>query len=171
MDKLELEVTLTQKQYYHFNLYHCYHSFNGFLSVFLGILCMAYGVFGIMDEGSYTTIQIVCFFVFGLVVLVYNPVSLYLRSKNRFLRNKVMKKPVTYVFSDTGIALKQGSVEEEMKWENLYKVVKTKESMIFYLTKYNANIVPLSEMKGRYDEVCAYISQYADKRAVKFKIM
>ena len=28
MEKLELDVALNAKQYYHFNLYHCYHSFN-----------------------------------------------------------------------------------------------------------------------------------------------
>lgn len=170
MNKLELEVSLNEKQYYHFNLYHCYHSFNGFLSVFLGLLCIVYGVFGIVNKGSYTTLQIVLFFVFGLVVLVYNPVSLYMRSKNRFLQNPVMKNAVTYVFSENGIMLKQGEIEEEMKWDNIYKIVKTKESMIFYLTRFNANIIPLSEMDGKYDEVCKYISKYAQKHAVKFKI-
>lgn len=170
MEKLELNVRLTQKQYYHFNLYHCYHSFNGFLGNFLGLLCMLYGVFGIVNRGSYTTVQIIFFFVFGVVVLVYNPVALYLRSKNRFLQNPVMKDAVTYVFSESGIRLKQGEVEEEMQWENIFCIRKTKESMIFYLTKYNANIIPLCEMDGKYEEVCSYISKYAEKRVVKFKI-
>lgn len=170
MDRMELDVTLNEKQYYHFNLYHCYHSFNGFLSIFLGLLCMLYGVFGIMNKGSYTLLQIVLFFVFGLVVLVYNPIALYMRSKNRFLQNPVMKNPVTYIFSESGIKLKQGEIEEEMKWEQLYKVVKTKESMIFYLNRLNANIIPLKEMKGNYKEVCQYLSKYAEKRVVKFKL-
>ncbi len=170
MDKLELNVSLTEKQYYHFNLYHCYHSFNGFLSVFLGLLCMLYGVFGIANQGSYTTLQIVLFFVFGLVVLVYNPISLYMRSKNRFLQNPVMKNPVTYTFSKTGIMLQQGEIKEEMKWENLYKIIKTKESMIFYVTRFNANIIPLSQMDDKYHEVCKYISEYADKQVIKFKM-
>lgn len=170
MDTLELEVSLNEKQYYHFNLYHCYHSMNGFLSIFLGLLCMVYGAFGIANPGSYTTLQIVFFFVFGVVILVYNPIALNIRSRHRFLKNPVMKKPVTYVFSKTGIKLKQGEVEEEMKWENIYKIIKTKESMIFYLTRYNANIIPLCEMKGEYEEVCQYISKYADRHAVKFRM-
>lgn len=170
MNKLELEVSLNEKQYYHFNLYHCYHSMNGFLSIFLGILCMVYGIFGIMNPDDYTLIQIIFFFIFGVFILVYNPVALYMRSKRRFLQNAVMKNAVTYIFTETGIKLKQGEVEEEMPWDHLYKIIKTKESMIFYLTKYNANIIPLSEMEGKYDEVCKFISQYAPKYAVKFRI-
>lgn len=170
MEKLELDVKLNEKQYYHFNLYHCYHSFNGILGIVLGILCMVYGVYGIVDGEVLRTAQIVMFIALGILFVVYNPIALFMRSKRRFLQNEVMKNVVTYVFSETGIMLKQGEIEEEMKWENLYKIIKTKESMIFYLTKFHANIIPLCEMNGKYDEVCKYISKYADSRVIKFKI-
>ncbi|MCI8372518.1 MAG: YcxB family protein [Lachnospiraceae bacterium] len=167
MEKLELNVQLSAKQYYHFNVYHCYHSLNGILSIFLGIVCMAYGI---VFQEALRTAQVVMFVALGVLFIIYNPIALYLRSKRRFLQNPVMKNPVAYQFAETGITLKQGEVEEEMLWENIYKIVKTRESMIFYLTKYHANIIPLSEMDGRYDQVCAYISQYADAKAIRFKI-
>lgn len=170
MDNLELKVSLDAKQYYHFNLYHCYHSFNGILGIFLGILCIVYGVFGCVAGKTAEPMQIALLFIFGIVILVYNPIALYIRSKRRFLTNPVMKNPVMYCFSSKGIMLKQGEVEEEMLWENLYKIVKTKESMIFYLTKYHANIIPLSEIGDDYDKVCAIIGRYADKKVVRFRL-
>lgn len=170
MDKLALNVSLNAKQYYHFNLYHCYHSFNGILGIFLGLLCIVYGVFGCVAGSKAEPMQIALLFIFGIVILLYNPVALYVRSKRRFLTNPVMKNPVTYIFTDSGIRLKQDEVEEEMPWENLYKIVKTKESMIFYLTRYHANIVPLSEIANDYEKVCAIIGQYADKKVIRFRL-
>lgn len=169
MDKVELNVSLNAKQYYHFNLYHCYHSVNGFLGIFLGILCIVYGVAGCFVEDWLSVTQIVIFIVFGIVILVYNPVALYVRSKRRFLTNPVMRDSVQYIFAERGITLKQGEVEEEMPWENLYKIIKTKESMIFYLTRFHANIIPLSEMGQDYEAVCDMIQKYADAKVIKFK--
>jgi len=169
MEKLELDVALNAKQYYHFNLYHCYHSFNGFLGTFLGIFCMIYGIAGCFVKDWLTTAQIVMFILFGILLLFYNPVALYVRSKRRFLTNPVMKNPVKYIFSKTGIMLRQGEVEEEMAWENLHKIIKTRESMIFFLTRFHANIIPLSEMGDQYEQVCDMIEKYADAGVVKFK--
>lgn len=167
MEKLEFDVQLNASQYYHFNLYHSYHSLNGILSIFLGLLCILYAI---VDRKVLRTEQLVMFILLGLLFMLYNPVALYLRSKRRFLQNPVMKNPVTYIFAESGITLKQGEVEEEMPWDNLYKVVKTKESMIFYLTKYHANIVPLSEMGDQYNQVCAFISKYTAPKAIRFRI-
>lgn len=169
MEKLELDVTLDAKQYYHFNLYHCYHSFNGFLGTFLGLLCIVYAAAGCMVEDLLDTMQIVVFILFGILLLVYNPVSLYLRSMRRFKTNAVMKKPVKYIFGKSGIMLRQGEVEEEMPWSNLYKIIKTKESMIFYMTKFHANIIPLSEIGSDYEAVCEMIQKFAPKQVIKFK--
>lgn len=167
METLELEVSLNAKQYYHFNLYHCYHSLNGFVSIFLGLLCIVYGF---LFHEQLDTAKSVAFILLGIVVLIFNPVSLFLSTKRRFLANPVMKKPVTYRFSKTGILLKQGEVEEEMQWENIRKIVKTRESMIFYLTKYRANIIPLEEMDGHYKDVCAFLEKYADKKVIQFRM-
>lgn len=167
MKELEIDVQLNAEQYYHFNIYHCYHSLNGFVSIFMGVICMAYGI---LFYKQLRLAQVVMFLLLGILFLVYNPVALYLRSKRRFLSNPVMKNPVTYIFRESGILLKQGEVEEEMLWDSIYKIIKTKESMIFYLTKYHANIIPLEEIGTEYENVCRYIAQYADAKAVKFRI-
>lgn len=167
METLELEVSLNSKQYYHFNLYHCYHSLSGFVSIFLGLLCIVYAV---VFREQFGMAKAVAFIILGIIVLIYNPVSLFLSTKRRFLANPVMKNPVIYRFSKTGILLKQGEVEEEMQWENIRKIIKTKESMIFYLTKYHANIIPLEEMDGHYKDVCAFLEKYADKNVIKFRM-
>lgn len=167
MEKLELDVQIDAGQYYHFNLYHCYHSFQGWMSVILGIACIAYGIAFCQ---YLDTAKVVVFILLGIMFFVYNPIALYARSKARFLKNAVLKNPVTYSFSPSGIMLKQGEVQEEMLWENIYKIVKTKNLMVFYLTKYHANIIPLQSMGDKYDDICSLLLKYADKRTLKFKI-
>lgn len=167
MEKIKLDVSINAKQYYHFNLYHCYHSFQGWMSIILGLACIAYGI---AFHEYLDTAKVVVFILLGVMFFAYNPIALFTRSKARFLKNEVLKNAVTYSFSPKGITLKQGDVEEEMPWENIYKIVKTKELMVFYLTKYHANIIPLQEMGDKYDEICKLMLQFADKRTLKFKI-
>ena len=74
----EFEVTITDKDMFHFNIYHAYHGFQGIIATVVGVwvLIMAGLTFGKI-EALYT----VLYLVLGIVCLVYVPGNLYLRSQ------------------------------------------------------------------------------------------
>lgn len=165
--EIKAEVSVTPGQLYRFNLYHCYcNSTNGVFGILLGVECLLYAIGFNSALGSTNTIVIIGL---GIIFLIYNPLSLYVRSKSRYMTNDALKKPMNYLFDDKGFILSQGDVSEDMEWADLYKVVETKECLYFFFTKMHANIVPKEAFGDRIDEIYALVSANISKKANKLK--
>lgn len=166
MKEMKITVCLNFNQLYRFNLYHCYHSFNGTFSIILGVVCIAYAL---VFYNRIVPARAILLIVLGLIFWIYNPISLYMRSKSRFMTNDVLGEPMDYCFTHSGISLSQKEVTEEIKWESIYKIQETKESLLVYITSRHANIIPKESIGEQYAQVCEYIRTYATNSIVKIK--
>lgn len=155
--KIDTQIQVTAKQLYRFNLYHCYfNTTSGLFGIVLGIICFLYGIAASSALGKTNTVIV---FLLGVMFLVYNPISLYIRSKNRYLNNDALKKPMNYCFDDRGFILSQGEQSEDMEWQDLYKVVESKECIYFFFTKVHANIVPKECLGENLDTIIKLINE------------
>lgn len=165
--QINAHVVVSAKQLFHFNLYHCYrNSTNGLFGIVLGLICLAYGIAFFEKIGTSNGIIII---VLAVIFFVYNPASLYIRSKSRYMSNDALKKPMNYVFDEEGFILSQGDVSEDMEWADLYKVVETKECLYFFFTRVHANIVPKEALGNRIEEIYGLISKNIPAKANKLK--
>ncbi|GFI30620.1 MAG: YcxB family protein [Lachnospiraceae bacterium] len=147
---VEFDTTITEKDMYQFNLYHAYHGFQGIVATLVGVwvLIMAVITFGKV-EMMYTLLYL----VFGVVFLVYVPVSLNLRSKQQIRNSEILKQALHYKIDDAGIHVSQGEETAELEWKQIYKMVSTRNSLLIYSNRVNAYVIPREAVGGKYEEV------------------
>lgn len=109
------------------------------------------------------------FLLAGVVVLVYQPWSLFLRSKQQMLNSPAFKKPLHYKLTEEGIEVSQDEAVENQKWENMYKAVSTNRSIVVYTSRINACIFPKKDLGENRYKVIEMISTHMPPGKVKIR--
>ena len=148
---LELDVKIEAKDLYDYMVAHTYAKpFNILASCFGGLLV----VVGVMTSKW-------IFAIGGIVLLLYLPWTLFLKSRQQAINNPAFKQPLHYVLDDTGITVSQGDVSQSQTWDNMYKAISTTKSIIVYTSPVNATIFPRRAMgqdTARYIEmICTHM--------------
>lgn len=162
----EFDVTITSKDMYRFNMYHAYHGFQGIFATVIGILVLivAGATFGKI-EMMYT----VLYFVFGLIFLIYVPVSLYMRSKQQILSSEVLRQSLHYKVDEEGVHVSQNDQTADLLWNQIYKVVSTKSNLLIYSSRVNAYVIPRNAISKEYETVAQLATKHLEKYRLKLK--
>ena len=113
---LKFDITLTAEDMYRFNMYQTYSGFHGWFSIAFSILIFVVaGVTRGKIEAAYTALYI----VFGIVFLVYPPVSLYLRSKRTLAMSEVLRGTLHYEVDEEGLHVSQKEESALLPWEQI----------------------------------------------------
>ena len=169
---MKFDIKITEKDMYQFNLYHTYHTFNGIISVVVGIFVFVV-CYLVRDRLAPT--DVVLYIVLGVALLLYSPVSLLMRSKAQVRGSVVLQNALTYEFKDEGVLVSTNAVEagEEssalLTWENVYKIVETKKQLLIYSSRVNAYVIPLEQLGTQKDELKSYIKERTDDFRLSFK--
>jgi hypothetical protein len=131
-------VKINQKELRAYLFYATFHSFQGVLSVILGLLTIAAGIF-YLSEGNKNGIF---FFLMAAVFFIVQPLMIMLQAKMQS-KHTVFQKETNYEFDEKELRAWQDGVEPaSVTWENLYRVVKNGQYYFIFTDKYRANIVP-----------------------------
>ena len=84
-------------------------------------------------------------------------------------RTPAFKEPLCYRITEEGITVTQGEASQLQKWENMYRAVSTRSSIIIYNTKVNAWIFPRSDMGAMTPRVIEMISTHLPADKVKIR--
>ncbi len=133
---LELDVKIEAKDLYDYMVAHTYGKPVNILASCFGALMVVVGVM--------TSRWI--FVIGGIVLLLYLPWNLFLKSRQQAVNNPAFKQPLHYVLDDEGITVSQGEVSQSQSWENMYKAISTNKSIIVYTSPVNATIFPRRAM-------------------------
>lgn len=149
---IEFDIRITDKDMYRFNMHHAYTGFQGIFATLIGIavLVVAFLTGGKVDM-AYTLLYI----LFGVIFLVYTPVSLKLRSKRQILMSLVLKENLHYKVDEEGIHVSVGEQTADLAWNMIYKMVSTKSNVLIYSSRVNAYVIPLEQLGDRYEAVKA----------------
>lgn len=156
---IELDVKIESKDLYDYMLRHSYNSGAGILGSCFGALFI---VFAAMT-GQWL------YLVFGAVLLLYLPWTLYIRSKKQILSNPSFQKPLHYRLDGEGITISQGEESLQYLWGDMYKAVSTGRSIILYTSRVNATIFPRRQMGDQALAVIEMISTHMPPGKVKIK--
>jgi hypothetical protein len=156
---VEFDIKMTPSDLYDFNLH---HAFNGAS----GILAEAVGAVGVILGIATKNIPMV---IIGAILLVYLPISLYVKVRQTFLLSPVFKEPLHYVLDDEGVSVTQGEVTNTAKWEDVVKAESTGRSLFIYTSRVNATILPRAQMGDKQAQVIQCISTHVEPKKVKIK--
>ena len=157
--ELEFDVKVNSGVLYDYMLHHTYTSASG-------ILGSAVGGLGVV---AYFLNGYPLYLIFGLVLLLYLPVTLYTRSKRQAL-NPVFKEPLHYKMTEEGVSVSQGETEQFQRWDDMYKAVSTNKSLILYTNKVNACIFPRVDLGELQVDVISMICRHMSPKKVQIRM-
>lgn len=162
--KVSLDIKLTAKDLFRFNMNQAYKGMQGMLSIILPILVFAYAVstFGEVSIGS-----TIVYVGLGVMFLVYVPVSLWLRTKKIISDpNNAISKTLHYDFEEDLIRVSVEQEQVEFKWENIYRLCTSGNLLLVYTNRINAYILPLEQVGEQYRP----LSELAHKKLEQYRI-
>lgn len=157
--ELEFDVKITSSALYDYMLYHTYTSLSGIMGTMVG----AFILIAFFNTG-YTI-----YLIAGVVLLLYLPCSLRLKAKAQALNTPAFKNPLHYRLTEEGIEVSQGEETQMQVWEDLYKAVSTRSSIIVYTSKVSASIFPRKDLKELTPAVIEKISTHMPPDKVKIR--
>jgi len=157
--EVEFDVKITPGALYDYLLSHTYHSLSGLMGTLVGALLI---VWFFMNMKPVLLIA-------GLVIILYLPWTLFIRSRQQYLSNEAFRKPLHYCLNDEGIAVSQDDTVQMQKWEDMYKAVSTSGSILVYTNKINACIFPKKDLGDKKEAVIRAISTHMDPKKVKIR--
>lgn len=157
--ELEFDVKVNSKVLYDYMLHHTYGSFQGVLGTAVGALMLV----------GFAVTGYVIWLIAGIVLLLYLPWSLFLKSKQQVLRTPAFKEPLHYRMTEEGVEISQKEAKEFQTWEHMYKATSTGKSIILYTSTVNACIFPREDLKDQEVAVIEMISKHMPPARVKIK--
>ncbi len=157
--EVEFDVKMEAGILYDYMMRHTFSSFIGMMGTVVGALLLI--VFFAERQ--------VLFLIAAVVVLAYQPWSLFLRSRQQMVNNPAFKKPLHYKLTEDGIEVSQDGAVDSQKWEDMYKAVSTRTSSIVYTCRVNACIFPKKDMGESKYKVIEMISTHMPPKKVKIR--
>lgn len=157
--EVSFDVKITPGVLYDYLLYHTYTGTTGLLGTIAGALLVV----------AYFMAGSILYLIFGVVVLVYLPWTLFIRSKKQYLANPAFKESLHYTFNEEGMTVSQKDTSGQIAWENLYKAVSTPKSIVLYTSPVNASIFPKKDLGERKAALIEVISTHMPPKKVKIR--
>lgn len=157
---VEIDVKIGAGDLYDYLLMHTYNSMSGLLGSLVGALLVILALY----TGQWL------FLIGGIVLLVYLPWTLFLKSRQQALTNPVFKESLHYVLDEKGLTVSQKEATSSIAWENMVKAVSTSRSIILYTSRVNATIFPRRQMGDKTAAVIEVISIHMPPKKVKIRM-
>lgn len=156
---INISVKIEAGDLYDYMLMHSYNSPAGIVGSTFGALLIVFAL---------ATKQWI-FIVLGLVMLLYLPWTLFLKSRSQLLNNPAFQEPLQYTLDEEGLTVSQGEAQEKMAWEDMHKAVSTGRSIILYTSRVNATIFPKRQLGEQRVAVIEMISTHMPPSRVKIR--
>ena len=163
---VKFQVQMTDKYMYDFMLYHNYTHASGLMNAIAGVLCLAVFLTKVTNgDIQASAIWLMC----AILFLVINPQSMKSKAKMQVKNTPMFQKPLEYEVSETGISVKQDDQEVKNAWEDFTKAVSTGQSVILYMGRVRAIILPKECMGEQYEQVLKLIHTHMPPKKVKIR--
>ena len=155
---VEVDVKITAGDLYDYMLMHTYNSAAGLIGSGFGAVLIIYAL------GR----QEWLFLILGIVMLVYLPWTLFIKSRRQSL-SPMFQEPLHYRLDEEGLEVSQGEEAGRMAWSDMYKAVSTTKSIILYTSPVNATIFPKRDLGDQKMAVIEMISTHMPPAKVKIR--
>lgn len=157
--EVRIQVKINASDLYDYMMRHQYTSASGVIGSGVGGILTVCGLF--LKEWA--------FVLAGLVVLLYLPVTLFLKSRQQIKFNKAFAQEMTYILNEEGLTVQVGEESGSCPWEQIVKAVSTTRSIFLYTSSINATIIPKRFLNDKKEDVIRVICTHMPPRKVKIK--
>jgi len=123
------------------------------LFVALPAVILAYGLLRGEQMGAFI-LDNLGWLVFGpLLVFVGFPLTYRLQVSSLHKNNVVIKNPQTFELTSDHLSMRGPLHNSDLKWDAVYRVVETRDTVLFFISKYAAHFIPKETLRP--DEIVA----------------
>ncbi len=156
---LELDVKIEAGDLYDYMLRHTYNSASGILGSCFGAMLVVLAV----GTGQWL------YLVLGLIMLLYLPWTLFVKSRRQVLSNASFQESLHYCLNEEGVVISQGEETVTYPWEQMHRAVSTGRSIILYTSPVNATIFPKRQLGDKKTAVIEMISTHMPPKKVRIR--
>lgn len=135
--KISVKVKISLKELYEFIMYSNYKCLRGVFSILFSVMS-AVGTVYYWNE--FSNIQRVLMIFMALLFTVIAPVEYYWKAKRQIKKN--FNDALLYVFDGEGITISKNEETSSLRWDEVMKVITTKNLIVVYFTPVRAFIIP-----------------------------
>jgi multisubunit Na+/H+ antiporter MnhG subunit len=166
MDKeVKFRVLVKIPEMYEFLIHHSYRGVAGVAGTLISILAL---ILFIVGYGESTSQRILLLLV-GLLFTVINPIQLYFKAVKQVKLSKMFQQPLDYIINQEGIKVSQGNESMQAPWNEVKKVIETRQSFIIYMSKVGAYILSKQSIDDKYNNVKAVLKDNLESKVIKLK--
>lgn len=126
----------------------------------VGVLISAAAIVCLAVFWNYFVIaQKVVLLFLALMFTVIQPVTLLMKGWEQ-LKKGAFREPFHYTFTPEGIEVVNIAGTANVEWEQIRRVVVTKDAMYIYMTAVSALIISRKECDGRYTEIAEMVREH-----------
>lgn len=159
--EVKFEVEMNSSVLYDYLISHAYSGASG-------ILGTCFGALGIILFFCYGE-QAIIYLILGIVIILYLPVTLKIKSLQMMQLTPSFKEKLSYVINSEGIHVSQGDETGSIEWDKCIKAVSTRQSIVLYTGKNNASIFPRRQLGDALPALICVLSAYMDPAKVKIR--
>lgn len=163
---IKFNVKITEKDIVDFQLYHGRTHSAGIISIAATFLCLGLGVWNAAISNISDAIML---FVFAGILYFFPRQQLKAKAKRRMKETEMFQKELEYEFDETGFVTRQDDLVVPNEWSAVEKVVRTRRSVIVYMSRVRAIIFPKRYLGEQYEEFIALIRANVPKEKVKIR--
>lgn len=163
---MEFEIRLTAQDLYRFHIYHNYTGFNGWFSILIAVMALiaSYITVGLVPLGC-----TILYAVFGILFLLYLPVTFYIVAKRKISKAKEFSTPLLYRVTKDGITVRQGEESSTLPWGHVYKAVATRSNVLIYHDRVHAYVIPMDQLGTQYAQLREFCKKYLERSRVRMQ--
>ena len=164
---LEFDIKLSPKDMFRFNMYQTYSGFSGLSSIVFAIIMFGLTVY---TYGDVPIINTVMYIGIGILLLVYIPITLWLRAKQTLKASPVLSSTLHYAVDGDGFTVTQGEASGVLAWKQIYKMVATKHLVLVYSSRINAYVIPKKQLGEQYVELAKLAREKLPKYRFRMRV-
>lgn len=134
-----------------------YRCMSGVLGLFISVFALVMLIF---LWGRLTYTYRIMMILVALAFPVVNPCMLAFKAFRQLKLSPSYKKPLTYTFSDEGIYVEQGKLNQMLKWDMICRIMLTNQMLAIYTGRMHAFVIPLSELGDDRGTVLTSVVQF-----------
>ena len=163
--EIKVRVNMKTNNMYDFLFHHTYSNASGIVGVLLSLVALVYLL---LNLGNLSNAKIILLILGALLFTVINPGMLYVKAAQQVKLSPMFKDTLCYILNQEGITVEQAEQQLVIKWEEVQKVIETKQNIIIYVSKVSAFILPKDAFE-EYGKAVQFISENVDKKKCKWK--
>lgn len=131
------------------------HTYRQPLMILVTILAIAWPVAVLVKKQGSITMPLIC----SLFILIWIPLTTYLRAKNAKKLNTAYQHTFHYMFDEWGLHLELGDDAIDVEWKKVTKMIFYKSVAVIYTGKNNAFLIPSAAMGAQRQEIISFIEE------------